>query len=105
MNDENQSAIAPKGGLLAAVLSVAVIVLVSALSWYGAQAATPKPATAPEGEFSAERAHAHLLEMCQETHPTGSQAALRVREYLVATIEAMGYTAEVQKAIVPGRTD
>jgi hypothetical protein len=86
-----------------ALASVAVLGTVAIASWFGVQAVAPKPASAPEAEFSAGRAYQHLLEMCKETHPTGSQAAMRVREYLVAAIEEMGYKAEVQRAIVPGR--
>lgn len=95
----------PHWGLGASLLALLLAVLVGGLALWGGQATTPKPRTAPLDEFSAFRAHAHLLEMCTETHPTGSQAALRVREYIEQTVREMGYEPEVQKAIVPRRTE
>ncbi|MBI1318408.1 MAG: M20/M25/M40 family metallo-hydrolase [Candidatus Hydrogenedens sp.] len=105
MSEDVRQDVVPKAGIGVALASMVVIALAAALSWWGTQSVDPKPETAPANEFSAERAHKHLLEMCRETHPTGSQAAKRVREYLVSTIDSMGYHAEVQKAIVPSRTN
>jgi hypothetical protein len=79
---------------LAALLAA---VAIGGLALWGVQPTPPKPRTAPPAEFSAQRAHAHLVEMCVETHPTGSQAALRVRQYIEQTVRSMGYEPEVQR--------
>lgn len=50
----------------------------------------PKPATAPETEFSAQRALAHIRVMAQEPHPAGSEANDRVCEYIQQTLRDFG---------------
>lgn len=91
-------------GARASAVALLAALAIAALSIWGAQAAPPKPRSADPGEFSAERAHNHLKKMCVETHPTGSQAALRVRQYIEQTVREMGYEPEVQKALLPRRT-
>ncbi len=54
------------------------------------------PSTAPQNEFSAERAMSDLLVVAAEPHFMGSAAQGKVRDYLVSQIEAAGATAEVQ---------
>ncbi|MCC5907981.1 MAG: M28 family peptidase [Balneolaceae bacterium] len=53
-------------------------------------------ASAPETEFSAERARNYLREITREVHPVGSSAHQRVREYLLDELENMGLEPEVQ---------
>jgi hypothetical protein len=88
----------------ASAIALGLAVVIGALSLWGAKGVTPKPRDAAPGEFSAERAHDHLKKMCVETHPTGSQAALRVRQYIEQTVRDMGYEPEVQKVLLPRRT-
>lgn len=90
---------------LPSLAALIAAVLLGGLALWGVQPTPPKPRTAPPEEFSAQRAHAHLVEMCVETHPTGSQAALRVRQYIEQTIRTMGYEPEVQKFTLPRDKD
>ena len=53
------------------------------------------PASAPDTEFSAERARDYLREITREVHPVGSEAHQRVREYLTEELESMGLEPEV----------
>lgn len=72
---------------LAAYLSVALI-----------QPPTPAPIDAPPTEFSSARATEHLRAVAREPHPTGSDASVRVREYILSELAALGISAEVQRA-------
>ena len=53
------------------------------------------PASAPDTEFSAERAREYLREITLEVHPVGSEAHQRVREYLTEELKSMGLEPEV----------
>ncbi|MDG4863769.1 hypothetical protein P8605_37065, partial [Streptomyces sp. T-3] len=59
----------------------------------------PRPESTPDTEFSADRALRHLREIAAEPHPTGSAAADRVREYLLAELKELGLETEVQEAV------
>lgn len=50
---------------------------------------SPRPASAAEDAFSAERALGHLDDIATNARPTGSQAQARVREYLVAELREL----------------
>jgi hypothetical protein len=80
------------------------------LAWLGAvalallaivQMRAPEPvaATAPEGDFSAERALAYIGVFAQSPHPFGSIANNEVREYLVAQLANLGLSSEVREGI------
>src|SRR5262245_33210912 len=58
----------------------------------------PVPASAPPTEFSAERAFAHVREIAQRPHPTGSADNARVRDYLIGRLRALGLEPQVQEA-------
>jgi len=60
----------------------------------------PAPASAPASEFSAERAMAHVEQIAQRPHPVGSADHDRVRDYLVAALEGLGFKVERQNAVV-----
>ncbi len=65
----------------------------------------PVAATAPVGQFSAERAMAHVRTLAREPHPAGSEANARARAYLVQQLTALGLAPEVVTAqIVDRRT-
>lgn len=104
MSDQETSA-SPTWGLLGSVVALVVAILVGALALWEMQPPAPKPENAPPAEFSAVRAHKHLEAMCVETHPTGSQAAMRVRQYIEQTVREMGYEPELHKAYVQDRND
>jgi len=58
----------------------------------------PVPASAPPTEFSAERAFAHVREIAQRPHPTGSADNARVRDYVLRQLHALGLEPQVQEA-------
>ena len=60
---------------------------------------SPKPASVPISEFSAERALKHLRAVASETHPAGSFADDRLIEYCMGQYREMGVQAEVQTAV------
>ncbi len=65
------------------------------------QLATPAvaPLTAPPTVFSAARAMQHLAMIAREPHPIGSPANVRVRDYLVAQLQALQLDPQVQTAV------
>ena len=54
------------------------------------------PATAPAGEFSAERAFLHVRSIARAPHPLGSAENAAVRRYLSDQLRALGLAVEVQ---------
>ncbi len=62
------------------------------------------PASAPPDTFSSGRALEHLRVIAAQPHPVGSPANLKVRDYIVQQIRAMGLTPVIQEATgtVPG---
>ncbi|WP_338871413.1 M20/M25/M40 family metallo-hydrolase [Myxococcus stipitatus] len=62
------------------------------------QPPAPVPASAPVEDFSAERALAHVSQLAREPHPVGSPEHARVREYLLARLEELGLSPEIQRA-------
>ena len=54
------------------------------------------PASAPATEFSAERAMEDVTAISQAPHPPGSAEIETVRSYILAQLEAMGLSPEVQ---------
>ncbi len=59
---------------------------------------SPRPATAPPTEFSAERAMRHVEQIAQRPHPVGSADHDRVRDYVAAELERLGFKVEHQIA-------
>ncbi|MFI5911485.1 M28 family peptidase [Dactylosporangium sp. NPDC051541] len=88
----------PRRPLVAAVVLV-VLALVALLGIADVQPPAPRPATIAAGEFSAARAFTHVERLGQEVHVTGSPAADRVREYIVATLRGYGLQPEVQDTV------
>jgi len=77
---------------------IALVVLCALLVRHASRPPTPVPASAPATEFSAERALAHVREIAQRPHPTGSADNARVREYLLTQLRALGLEPQVQEA-------
>ena len=61
----------------------------------------PVGTAAPAGEFSAERAFAHVAAIARQNRAIGSPGNAAAREYLVAELEAMGITVDLQPLLVP----
>ena len=62
----------------------ALAVLIALLGYYAGQPPRPVPATASPELFSAERALAHSQILSRESHPAGSEALERDRDYILA---------------------
>lgn len=59
----------------------------------------PVAADAPADVFSAERAFRHVEVIARAPHPTGTAANDAVRAYLVAELEALGLSPQIQEAV------
>lgn len=68
------------------------------LSIYLLMPPSPLPASAPETEFSAERAIEHDWVIATEPHPAGSPANYRVEAYIRNTLQSMGVEAESNRS-------
>ncbi|WP_239153145.1 M28 family peptidase [Virgisporangium aliadipatigenens] len=95
MPDRSFPAVARRPWVAAAVLTF--LVAVAALAVYGVTPPAPRPESAASDEFSAGRAFRHVRRISEEVHVTGSPAADRVREYLVATLTGYGLRVETQE--------
>jgi hypothetical protein len=62
-----------------------------------------RPATSPSDRFSSERAMAHVSELTREPRPTGSPANARARAYIIAQLEELELSPEVQETSPPHR--
>jgi hypothetical protein len=82
-------------GLLALLL-LAVVIAAHALTERGI---SPAPASAPAGEFSAERAMGHLQRFAREPRPIGSAANERTADHLAAELRDAGLDVELQHAV------
>ncbi|MEM7516679.1 MAG: M20/M25/M40 family metallo-hydrolase, partial [Planctomycetota bacterium] len=89
-----------QGGLLAALVSAAVLIAIVLLFTRGAPLPKPKAADALATEFSAERAHTILEEICREPHPVGSPALRGVQSVLVDRLVDLGFEPEIQERSV-----
>jgi hypothetical protein len=79
-------------------LTLALLVLMVALS--SSRAALPRavPANAADTAFSSGRAMGTVVEIARAPHPTGSPEHTRVRDYLVDRMRSLGLEPEVQTA-------
>ncbi|MET0426355.1 MAG: M28 family peptidase [Actinoplanes sp.] len=84
---------------LAALAAVAVLAVAGFFAVLGVQPPEARDASAPAGEFSAERAFGHVQSIATEPHVVGSPAQDRVREHLVTTLRGLGLTPEVQDTV------
>ncbi|MGO9268767.1 MAG: M20/M25/M40 family metallo-hydrolase [Terriglobia bacterium] len=86
-----------------AVASIGTLILIAVLLFlavYQVQPPAPVAASAPPTEFSAERAMGQLRSIAREPHPTGWPENVRVRDYLVSRLQALGLDPQVQTATV-----
>jgi hypothetical protein len=86
---------------LAALAALAVLFLTGALALLDIRPPAPRPASAPESAFSADRAYAHQARIATGPHPAGSVANDAVREHLVATLRDLGLDTSVQDTVGP----
>lgn len=91
----------PRRRPLAAVVALAALLAVGAGILVGLATPAPRPADAPAGEFSAERAYATVKVVAARPHVAGSAANDQVREHLVGVLRGLGLETGVQDAVAP----
>src|SRR6185503_15664863 len=91
-------AISPEARL--ALLTFGFIAFFSLLSVYRQRPPAVVPASAPQGEFSAERAMTYLKVISQKPHPSGTAEHKAVRDYLLNELSKNGLTPTGQKTVV-----
>src|SRR5882757_4017623 len=72
-----------------------VIIALAVFSVGALKPPAPLPASAPESEFSAARAFAHVARIAHIPHPLGSAADAEAREYLLAQLTQIGIQASI----------
>jgi len=95
----DRSFAAPPRRPLVAAGALAVLALLAVLGIADVQPPSPRPASAPAGDFSAGRAFAHVQRIGQEVHVTGSPAADRVRDYIIEVLTGYGLRPQVQDTV------
>lgn len=82
-------------------LALLILAAIAAASVEVARGPSPRPATAPESEFSAARAIAALQALMPENtpHPIGSAEHDLVRDRIVARFRGLGYQPVVQQTL------
>jgi hypothetical protein len=83
--------------LLAAGTALALALITASAVRYANRVPTALPATAPETEFSAERAMRHVRRRAQAPHPSGTYAHARVSAYVVDELAKLGMEPHVQE--------
>lgn len=84
-------------------VAVAVLLAVTLAAWAALRALEPpaaRPASAPPGEFSAERAFAHVAALAATPRPAGSAAHGRSRDYVLEQLAAVGLETRLQETTV-----
>jgi Peptidase family M28 len=88
--------------LLASVTPAALwlgLILTGGLAIFGTRPPAPVGVSASESVFSGERAITHLAYLAKHPHPIGSDEAVRVREFLVEQLRALGGDVRVEQGI------
>ncbi|MGC1214035.1 MAG: M28 family peptidase, partial [Micromonospora sp.] len=86
---------------LAALAALAALLAVGAGVLVDLRTPTPRPASAPAGDFSAERAYRNVQVIAARPHVAGSAANDQVREHIVGVLRGLGLETEVQDAVAP----
>ncbi|MBU2668553.1 M28 family peptidase [Actinoplanes bogorensis] len=89
----------PAHRALAALVAVVVLALAGFAGLASVRPPASRPVSAPEAEFSAERAFQQVEAIATRPHPVGSPANDEVRERLLTTLRGMGLTPEVQDTV------
>ena len=82
---------------LLAALAWCWIFLLAGLAIFGLKAPKTVPANAPQNEFSAQRALAHVRAIARVPHPTGANA--EARQYLMDQLSALGMDPQIFTAV------
>lgn len=84
-----------RNNYLESVLPLLVVVVAVLFAWWMSLAPRPVPASAPEEEFSAERAFEHIALNCTEPQPAGSLNNDRACQYIIDELERLGVETEL----------
>ena len=95
---DTQSPTSSTSSLFSFLIAWCFIILLAVLAIAELKAPDSVPATAPQTEFSAERALIHVRAMAAVPHPIGSSANDAVREYLLAQLSGLGMNPQVFRA-------
>lgn len=90
---------ASRGALYSAIAVLSLVILAVLIAYVGQLPPRVKTASAPSTECSAERALKHIRQVASTTHPAGSFANDKVRDYILTQLTALGVTAEIQRAV------
>jgi hypothetical protein len=86
------------------LLFLVTLLAAGLLGWRSVQPPAPLGGNAPAAAFSATRAMTDVREMARAPHPTGSAENARVRGYLVARLEALGFTVRQIETPLPEKS-
>jgi peptidase M28-like protein len=75
------------------------LIIAAWIAWWSEQLPSPRPASAPATEFSAERAMADVRLLAPAPHPIGSPQNMRVRDALVGRMAALGLSPQVRPGV------
>lgn len=75
-----------------------LLLVFASLTLWDLRPPAPAPSTAPETEFSAERAHAHVERIARAPHPTGSEEHEHTLRYVVDELDALGLDPEIHES-------
>ncbi|SCL63893.1 Peptidase family M28 [Micromonospora citrea] len=89
----------PRRRLAAAAAALAALAAVGAGTLFDLRTPAPRPADAPPGEFSADRAYAHVEVVAARTHVAGSPANDQVRAHVEGVLRGLGLETEVQDTV------
>ncbi|BBH65907.1 aminopeptidase [Actinoplanes sp. OR16] len=84
---------------IAAAAVLAVLALAGFAAIRSITPPAPLPASAPAGEFSAERAFAEVRTIAAVPHPAGSPANEKVHDHLIETLRGLGLSPESQDTV------
>lgn len=105
IDTKSESVAEPSTDWLTASVMVALSLVACWLGLWSMGPPAPVGAEAPAGQFSAERAKAHVQVLAASPRPLGSEGHRRARQYIVEQLEASGWDVEIQKATVLRRWD
>ncbi|MEP6561362.1 MAG: M28 family peptidase [Nakamurella sp.] len=84
------------------VSGVLLVLALAGVAWFSIVSILPPatvPADAPASDFSVDRAFSHVERIGIAQHPVGSAAANDVRDYIEATLKALGLQPQIQHAV------
>ncbi|MBT2227097.1 M20/M25/M40 family metallo-hydrolase [Nonomuraea sp. NEAU-A123] len=85
--------------LAAGLMALCVLLLIAIGAIRDATPTAVSPASAPDREFSAQRAFAQVERFAVAPHPVGTAEHTRVRDYLVGELRRLGLRPEVHEAV------